>query len=29
MIQSLGLVEMEDYMTRVRGVFRKAGLPTH
>ncbi len=28
MIQSLGLVEMEDYMTRVRGVFRKAGLPS-
>jgi predicted amidohydrolase len=29
MIQPLGLVEMGDYMTRVRGVFRKAGLPSH
>ena len=29
MIQSLGLVEMEDQMKQVRGLFRKAGVPSH
>jgi predicted amidohydrolase len=29
MILPLGLVEMGDYMTRVRDVFRKAGMPSH
>ena len=27
MTRPLGLVEMEDYMTRTRGLFRKAGVP--
>jgi predicted amidohydrolase len=27
MIQSIGLVEMEDQMKQVRGLFRKAGIP--
>lgn len=29
MIQSIGLVEMEDLMTQVRGLFHKAGVPSH
>jgi hypothetical protein len=27
MIQSIGLVEMEDQMKQVRGLFHKAGVP--
>ena len=29
MIQSIGLVEMEDEMKQVRGLFHKAGVPSH
>jgi predicted amidohydrolase len=29
MIHSLGLVEMEDQMKQVRGLFRRAGVPSH
>jgi predicted amidohydrolase len=29
MIQSAGIVEMEDLMTRVRALFHKAGVPSH
>jgi beta-ureidopropionase len=29
MIQSIGLVEMEDQMKQVRGLFHKAGVPSH
>jgi len=28
MIQSIGLVEMEDQMKQVRGLFHKAGVPS-
>ena len=28
MTQPLGLVEMEDYLTRARGLFRKSGVPS-
>ena len=29
MIQSIGLVEMEDQMKQVRGLFHRAGVPSH